>query len=77
MGAMRYYEVVLVIEAGSSAAANKAANAAYDAVDARPGCAVWDSVATERLADASPKAPRWPDWTAPTSLRPRIGYEDA
>jgi hypothetical protein len=70
----RTYEVLLVIEAGTIAAAREAANAAWYAADDTERCSVVDSFARERLPNGKVAGTSWPDWQDESTLELRVRH---
>lgn len=72
----RRFEIILVVQASSSAAGHRAANAAWKAADQVNGCAVEQGLAQERLEDYSVADTGWRDWQDYSGLEVRVHYLD-
>jgi len=59
---MPRYELLFIVDAKSDAAARRAANAAWTALDSTAGATIKDCSARRRAQNGRPVAVDWEDW---------------
>lgn len=72
----KWYEIVLLVQAKTSSAGRRAANAAWEAANQEDECAVVDELAQERLDDYMVGDTGWADWQEESGLEVRVRYKE-